>query len=89
MTANENRSNKGKAYNILENIGYVNISVTDSGDNIIVITDTEQRIDRLSELLIGTIYHTNKKGINRFFISLGKRNLKLFKKLSIYDSGGE
>ncbi|MFZ2937615.1 MAG: hypothetical protein WA066_02800 [Candidatus Omnitrophota bacterium] len=81
MTANENRINKGIAFDILHKLGYENVYASDSGNNVIIVTDTEPQIDRLSTFVYGTKHDTRKKSIFDFFVSLGKQNMKILNNL--------
>ena len=81
MTANKNRANKGTAIDILNKFGYENVYASDSGSNVIIVTDTEVHIDNLAKLLLGMKHDTKKKTMFDFYISLSKTNMKTLNKL--------
>ncbi len=75
MTANQNRAIKGEAIDTLNKMGYLDVYASDSGSDVIIITDTKENIRILDKILLGTMQDAGK-GKDRLFVSLGKRNCK-------------
>lgn len=76
MSANNNRRLKGLAVDKLTSMGFTDVYASDSGENIIIITDTPEKLRTLTIDLIGTLAYRNKSKAD-FFLKLNKTNCKI------------
>jgi hypothetical protein len=93
MTAFNNRRLKGLAIDRLKDLGFNNVSASDSGSNVIVVTDTKDNIVKLLKIVRGDSALRRYDNMIDCYLTIGKINCK---KLSIpyepttyWDDGGK
>jgi hypothetical protein len=93
MSAFNNRRLKGLAIDKLKELGFNDVSASDSGSNIVVVTDEKDNIVKLLKIIKGDVAYRRYDNKVDCYLTIGKINCKRlsipFEPTTYWDDGGK